>query len=66
MYGIHGEKVCVPRMLLLSLKAGRQMGAVRRLDGRGQAGTGVLNIPALMRGRPGRPGPGGLGAGECL
>ena len=38
----HGEKACVPCMLLLSLKAGRQMGAVRRrLDGGGRAGTGV-------------------------
>lgn len=46
MYGIHGEKACVPRMLLLSLKAGRQMGAVRRLDGGGQAGTGVFKHPS--------------------
>lgn len=31
-----------PRMLLLCVKAGRQMGAVRRrLDGGGRAGTGV-------------------------
>lgn len=38
----HGEKACVPCMLLLSVKAGRQMGAVRRrLDGGGRAGTGV-------------------------
>lgn len=38
----HGEKACVPCMLLLSVKAGRQMGAVRRrLDGGRKAETGV-------------------------
>lgn len=38
----HGEKACVPCMLLLCVKAGRQMGAVRRrLDGGGRAQIGV-------------------------
>lgn len=43
-------------MLLLSVKAGRQMGAVRRrLDGGGRAGTGGLENPALTRGHPDQP-----------
>lgn len=63
----HAEKVCVPCMLLVSVKAERQMGAVRRrLDGGGRAGTGSkqsstherTSRPASAQSRRGRLGDG--------